>query len=233
MSMPTFYLYEGFDTDSLITLSGKEAWHALGVRRLDVGDTIRLIDGKGNVTQAAVENLQGRNTAYLRVGAVTHIPPQIPNIILATAIAKGDRQSTLLDMATQLGISGWQPLQCHRSVSKPGKNSYQRWQRICLEACKQCGSAWLPELLPAAKPEDVAQAALNDGREVLLAHPDGQAIPASSNLDKLLMVGPEGGFTDDEVKRMVAAGARKVTLGQHILRIETAAVSLLARLRLG
>mgnify|MGYP001813985072 CR=1 FL=1 len=233
MSMPTFYLDEGFDADSLITLSGKEAWHALGVRRLDVGDTIRLIDGKGNVTQAAVENLQGRNTAYLRVGAVTHIPPQIPNIFLATAIAKGDRQSTLLDMATQLGISGWQPLLCHRSVSKPGKNSYQRWQRICLEACKQSGSAWLPELLPAAKPEDVAQAALAEGREVLLAQPDGEVIATCCDLDMLVMVCPEVGFTDYEIKRVVAAGAKKVSLGQHILRIETAAVSLLARLRLG
>ena len=233
MSMPTFYLDEGFDRDSLITLAGKEAWHALGVRRLDVGHSIRLVDGKGNIARATVENLEGRNTASLRVGKVTHIAPQMPNIILATAIAKGDRQSTLLDMATQLGINGWQPLLCHRSVSKPGKNSYQRWHRICLEACKQSGSAWLPELLPAAKPEDVAQGAFADGREVLMAHPDGEAIQCSCQSDMLLMVGPEGGFTDDEVKRMVAAGAKKVSLGQHILRIETAAVSLLARLRLG
>ncbi len=232
MSMPTFYLAEGFSEDSLITLSGKEAWHALGVRRLDVGDPIRLIDGKGNLTLARVENLEGKNKASLSVGTVSHIPPQVPNIILATAIAKGDRQSTLLDMATQLGISAWQPLQCHRNVSKIGKNSYERWQRICLEACKQSGSAWLPELLPVAKPEDVAGAACAEGREVLLAHPDGEAIHTTINTDKLLMVGPEGGFTDDEVKRIVATGARKVSLGQHILRIETAAVSLLARLRL-
>ena len=59
-------------------------------------------------------------------------------------------------MATQLGISAWQPLQFHRSVSKVGKNSYERWQRICLEACKQSGAAWLPELLPLEKPEEVA-----------------------------------------------------------------------------
>ena len=237
MSMPTFYLDEGFNENSLITLSGKEAWHALGVRRLDVGDSIRLIDGKGNIALANVENLEGKNRASLSVGTVSHIPPQVPNLILATAIAKGDRQSTLLDMATQLGISAWQPLLCHRSVSKPGKNSYDRWQRICLEACKQSGSARLPELLPAAKPEDVAKAACAEGREVLLAHPDGEAMNATSDLDKLLldkllMVGPEGGFSDDEEKRIVAAGARKISLGQNILRIETAAVSLVARFRL-
>ena len=232
MSMPTFYLDEGFDEGSQITLSGKEAWHALGVRRLNVGDPIRLIDGKGARALATVESLEGRNQACLRVAELTQIPPQQPNIVLATAIAKGDRQSTVLDMATQLGISAWQPLLCDRSVSKVGKNSYQRWQRICLEACKQSGSAWLPELLPAAKPEDVAREADAAGRQVLLAHPDGAAVDSSSAADKLLMIGPEGGFTDDEVKRIVSAGANKVSLGQQILRIETAAVSLLARFRL-
>jgi 16S rRNA (uracil1498-N3)-methyltransferase len=232
MSKPTFYLAEGFKEDSLITLSGKEAWHALGVRRLDVGDSIRLIDGRGNVAVARVESLQGRNQASLSVADVMHIHPQIPDIILATAIAKGDRQSTLLDMATQLGISAWQPLQCHRSVSKLGKNSYERWQRICLEACKQSGTAWLPELFPIDKPEEVAKTACAEGREVLLAHPDGEATQLAGDRDKLLMVGPEGGFTDEEVKRIVAAGARKISLGQNILRIETAAVSLVARLRL-
>ena len=232
MSMPTFYLDEGFHEGSLITLSGKEAWHALGVRRLDIGDPIRLIDGKGTHALAAVEIIEGRNQACLRVAELTIIPPLQPDIVLATAIAKGDRQTTILDMATQLGISAWQPLQCDRSVSKVGKNSYQRWQRICLEACKQSGSAWLPELLPAAKPEDVARQAHATGREVLLAHPDGVTVDCSSAADKLLLIGPEGGFTDDEVRQIVSAGAKKVSLGQQILRIETAAVSLLATLRL-
>jgi 16S rRNA (uracil1498-N3)-methyltransferase len=231
--MPTFFLKEGFKENSLITLSGKEAWHALGVRRLEIGDPIRLIDGKGNVTRAMVENLQGRHTASLRISEVNHVPPQKPNIMLATAIAKGDRQSTLLDMATQLGISAWQPLLCQRSVSKLGKNSAERWQRICLEACKQSGSLWLPQILPAAKPEDITREACAGGREVLLAHPDGEKINAVSSADKLLLVGPEGGFTDEEVQGIVAAGAKKVSLGQNILRIETAAISFLAKFRLG
>ena len=232
MSMPTFYLGEGFDEGSLITLSGKEAWHALGVRRLDVGDPIRLFDGKGAHALATVESLESRNQASLRVTELTQLPLQQPDIILASAIAKGHRQSTMLDMATQLGISAWQPLQCDRSVSRVGKNSYQRWQRICLEACKQSGSAWLPDLLPMVKPEEVASNACAEGREVLLAHPDGAALDVSSDTDKLLMIGPEGGFTEDEVRRIVAAGAKTFSLGHHILRIETAAVSLLARFRL-
>jgi len=231
--MPTFYLAEGFNENSLITLSGKEAWHALAVRRLNVGDPIRLIDGKGNVAWASVENQQARNIASIRVGDVSYFLPQVPSIILATAVAKGDRQTIMLDMATQLGISAWQPLLCQRSVSKVGKNSTDRWRRICLEACKQSGSAWLPELLPAAKPEDVAREACTRGREVLLAHPDGDELNTVSPVNKLLLVGPEGGFTDKEVNKIIAAGAKKINLGQNILRIETAAVSLLAQLRAG
>jgi len=233
MSIPTFYLEEGFKEDSRITLSGKEAWHALGVRRLDVGNPICLIDGRGRVAQATVEKIEGKHSASLKVGEVTYIPHQTPDIILATAIAKGDRQSALLDMATQLGISAWQPLLCQRSVSKAGKNSNERWQRICLEACKQSGSAWLPELLAPASPEEVTKIANEDGREILLAHPDGESIDTVSNTKKLLLVGPEGGFTDEEVKKMIDTGAKKVTLGQNILRIETAAVSFMARYRLG
>ena len=81
MSMPTFYMGEGFDEGSLITLSGKEAWHALGVRRLNVGDPIRLIDGKGAWALATVESLEGRNQACLRVAELTQIPPQQPDIV--------------------------------------------------------------------------------------------------------------------------------------------------------
>lgn len=232
MSMPTFFVEEGFAAGSLLTLAGKEAWHALGVRRLDVDDPIRLIDGKGNIALAQVAEMQGRSTAILKLGEITHVPPLHPDIMLATAIAKGDRQTTLLDMATQLGISAWQPLACERSVSKAGKNSYQRWSRICLEACKQSGSAWLPQLLTVDNPEQAARREISNGRDVLLAHPDGDTSYQAGCDRLMLMIGPEGGFTDTEVERLAAAGVRKVSLGQNILRIETAAVSLLARLRL-
>ncbi len=234
MSVPTFYLSEGFTENSSIVLSGKEAWHALGVKRLDAGDEIRLINGKGSLALATVEQLDGRHSARLKVGEVRHISPLVPDIILATAIAKGDRQSTMLDMVTQLGIRAWQPLLCQRSVSKVGKNSFERWQRICLEACKQSRAAWLPVLLAPAKPEEVTQAAISEGREVLLAHPEGEKLSMSSMSSSkgiTLLVGPEGGFTDQEVCRITTAGARQVSLGTNILRVETAAVSLLARFR--
>jgi 16S rRNA (uracil1498-N3)-methyltransferase len=130
MSTPTFFTESVPETGVEIALDGKEAWHALGVKRLQAGDCVRIMDGRGTVADALVDTINGRQSAMLRVERIEHLPRLQPDIVLATAIAKGDRQATLLDMASQLGISAWQPLDCHRSVSKPGKNSYHRWQKI-------------------------------------------------------------------------------------------------------
>jgi 16S rRNA (uracil1498-N3)-methyltransferase len=233
VSTPTFYTETELEPGNRVALEGKEAWHALGVKRLNPGDSVRLIDGQGTVAKARVDTVDGRQSALLEIILVEHFPRLQPDIILATAVAKGDHQATLLDMATQLGISAWQPLACQRSVSHVGKNSYQRWQKICLEACKQSGSAWLPGLLPALSPEAAAARAIEDGRQVLFAHPAGEQQRVAKSGKLILMIGPEGGFTDSEVSRLDQLGAVKQGLGRNILRIETAAVSMLAKYRLG
>ena len=237
MSLPTIYHPTGLETGARMNLSGKEAWHALGVRRMNEGDTIRVMDGQGSIALATVEQINGPRDATLIIGVTEHIPPLVPGIILAAAIAKGDRQSTLLDMATQLGISAYQPLDCERSVTKMGKHSKERWQRICLEACKQSGAAWLPDIFEPMAPAKIASASIEQGRTTFFSHPEGEAagresstVSAQANLT--VLIGPEGGFTKQEVTEMQSAGAIPISLGQHILRIETAAISLLARLRL-
>lgn len=233
MSLPTFYFAAGFSTGERVELSGREAWHALGVRRLTAGDVIRLIDGRGGVALATVEELPGPQLAWLRVGDCSQAQPLQPDIVLATALAKGDRQTTLLDMSCQLGISGYQPLDCSRSVTRMGKNTLVRWQKVCLEACKQSGNPWLPEILPTISPETAVIRAMSDTRQVFYAHPAGRPLADIAAARRLaLLVGPEGGFTDHEARTMQDAGAIPVTLGANILRIEAAAVSLLARFRL-
>jgi len=234
MSMPTFhYPALSVEPGQLIHLEGREAWHALGVRRLGVGDGLRVINGQGLVGLAVVDAVGGRNSAGLRVKAVERVPPLSPDIVLASAIAKGDRQATMLDMATQLGISAYQPLDCERGVGREGKHSAERWKRICLQACKQSGGAWLPEILPAASPADAVADAIAAGRQAIFAHPGGRALaslPLAAAV--VVLIGPEGGFSDAEWELMTRRGALAVDLGQQILRIETAATALLARLRI-
>jgi 16S rRNA (uracil1498-N3)-methyltransferase len=149
---------------------------------------------------------------------------------LACALPKGDRQATLLDMATQLGITDFTPLACEHSVVAPGPNSALRWQRICVEACKQSRRAYLPRLHAARTPAEVARK--HGALALLIAHPDGQAFAQAgarlTTAGAMLLIGPEGGFSPQEVAAVRAAGGEPVALGSAILRVETAATALLA-----
>ncbi|OGI44174.1 MAG: hypothetical protein A2V92_04650, partial [Candidatus Muproteobacteria bacterium RBG_16_65_31] len=177
-----------------------------------------------------------RREIALRVEERRTEPPPKPPIHLACALPKGDRQAVLLDMATQLGMAGFTPLLCERSVVKPVGGALGRWRRICLEACKQSRRLHLPEIREAATPAEAAARAAAEGARIWIAHPSGG--PASCNDAAhaapgiVLLIGPEGGFTEKEVAQALSHGARPVSLGPAILRIETAAVALLATVAL-
>ena len=139
-------------------------------------------------------------------------------------------------MATQLGMTQFTPLTCERSVVKPSAASQERWRRICLEACKQSRRLYLPAIDPPATPAELAARVAASGQALWLAHPSGGAIPALTlnNLAQTItiLIGPEGGFTEKEIAQFTAAGATTISLGQAILRIETAAVAVLAAINL-
>lgn len=216
-----------------LTLSPDESHHATAVRRLSVGASVTVFDGNGNVAQGLIERIAGRKgdvTVRLTTQATQAMPFPLH---LACAPAKGDRQAGLLDMATQLGMTAYTPLSCARGVVKTSDTSTARWQRICLEACKQSRRAYLPQLHAVATPAAFAQAAVARGETVLLAHPDGGSFTAiDARPQYTIMIGPEGGFTEEEIAQAGAAGAQTVRLGSGILRIETAAIAMLAALKL-
>jgi len=232
-----FYYPSLNETEPAVTLTGDEARHLSGARRLRPGERVTLFNGQGLLATAEILALHDRGrTADLRILDASRIPARQPGLHLACALPKGDRLATLLDMGTQLGMTSFTPLQCSHAVVKPSATSLERWQRICLEACKQSRRAWLPRINAAATPDDVVRAALVTGGQAWVAHPGGQPLDRvlpGKNHDQWFLVGPEGGFTDEEVDRAVAAGALWVGLGREILRIETAAVALLATARLG
>ncbi|MDP2705936.1 MAG: RsmE family RNA methyltransferase, partial [Burkholderiales bacterium] len=152
---------------------------------------------------------------------------------LACTLPKGDRQSVLLDMSTQLGITLFTPLECERSVVKAGGNSPARWRKICLEACKQSRRLYLPVIESPATVQDVTARAVARGSRVWIAHTVDHAVTVINAVnhtpgDVTILIGPEGGFTEEEVRQAVAHGAGALRLGNSILRIETAAVALIA-----
>jgi len=235
MAEPLFYSEHLADPGATLTLAGDEARHATASRRLQVGETLWLFDGRGSLVRATLLHITARGrTLDLRIEERRVEPPPKPAIHLACALPKGDRQGTLLDMATQLGMTEFTPLACERSVVRPGANSAERWWRICLEACKQSRRPYLPILHASATPLEMMAREADRANSVWIAHPSATAVAVSraveqnASADVTILVGPEGGFTEDEVARTIGAGARQIALGTAILRIETAAVALVA-----
>jgi len=232
---PMFYcpgLSPGAD---VTTVDGEEARHILAARRLAVGDAIWIFDGRGTVGRATIMATKDRTRElHLRVHEREFMPLACPHVELACAPPKGDRQAVLLDMATQLGITAFRPLLCERSVARPSPQAARRWQRICVEACKQSRRPHLPAIHTPVTPAQAA--ALADGDcTIWVADQEGTPLPAGPPplRQLLLMIGPEGGFTGAEITSIADSGGKLISLGIGVLRVETAAIALLAYLTLG
>jgi 16S rRNA (uracil1498-N3)-methyltransferase len=145
---------------------------------------------------------------------------------------KGPRQDTLVEKCTELGVAEVWPMLCDRSVVKPETGRLARWRRTAIEASKQSGRAWLPEIQPVQQFTDVL--ALFDRYEAtLIAHLNvsaGDAVSPPDCSTVLVLVGPEGGFCAEEYADALAHGAAHLDLGGTILRTETAAIAAVARL---
>jgi 16S rRNA (uracil1498-N3)-methyltransferase len=219
------------DPSGLITLDEPESRHAATARRQKTGDRVLLIDGQGRRAQVVIVSM-AHAAVEVRVEFVSRIHRQRPEIILACAIAKGDRQKVLLDMATQLGIDEYVPLHCERSVARPAAHHAGRWSRVCVEACKQSHNPFLPKISPVVSPESFAIRMRHDNVALFVADTGGHSMgPATQPVTVAICIGPEGGFSDIEKTQLVEGGARLVSLGRNILRIETAATAAVSSFR--
>ena len=164
------------------------------------------------------------------------VPAPRPAILLACALPKGDRQAVMWGMAVQLGIATFTPLRCEHSVNKPGPGARRRFQRIAIEHAKQSRQPYVPRLCEAASPVNVLEWAMGNGDTVLFADPAGgaaRAAMARAGDNRVVMVGPEGGWSAPERDALRTGGAQGIQLGPGVLRVETAAVVAVALARLG
>ena len=216
-----------------VTLGGTEAHHLLHVMRAKVGTAIIVFDGCGGEWPAEVAKL-GRTEVEFSLGKHQAVERELATeFILAVALPKGDRQRWLVEKAVELGITRIVPLTTTRSTSSAAE-APAKLARYVIEASKQCGRNRLLEIAkPQAWTELIEQ---GFGSNLLVAHPGGRTV-GEIRWDKqaatLLAVGPEGGLTDDEIQLAQQHQWQVVGLGQRILRIETAALALVARLTVG
>jgi len=233
---PYFFAPQLGDAPGELTLEGDEARHARSARRLSAGEAVAVFDGRGGVGLGRVALSERHGPLVLQIDHLSREPRPRP-LVLASALPKGDRLSVLLDMATQLGMTRFVPLICERSVVVPAERGRARWERVCMEACKQSRRAWLPAL---DAPRAVERAAdwLDGVPRWWAADPDGADVREAARDDSAkrdgvgLLVGPEGGFTAHELARLADCGVRPLSLGAAILRVEAAAVAGLAALSL-
>ena len=213
-------------TEDTARLEGDEARHLARVMRAKTGDTVELFDGQGTSWTATVQAIQ-RNHVSLRLDQKqSETISNKPIITLAVALPKGDRQKWLIEKITELGTDSLVPLTTTRSVAEPTAAAISRLQRGVIESCKQSGRN---RLLEITQPQSLHNLLTTSSASLrILACPDGT--PMQSILLKpidniLIVIGPEGGFTDEEIRTANASGFTQMSLCQNILRIETAAIA--------
>ncbi len=223
-----------------IDLSDGEAHHAISVMRIRVGEAVVLFDGRGHQAAATVVATSKRHVQCEAQSSVLWPGDNLRPLTIGVSLPKGDRARDLVERLTELGVSRLVPLQCQRSPWKNSDNAIEKLRRVVIEACKQCGRNQLMAIDAPQTFTDYGNQPPADGIARLLAHPGGvdllgdptaaatpplpDSLLAASGYD--VAVGPEGGFSDDEVDLALAAGWTAVGLGTRILRIETAAIAI-------
>lgn len=219
-----------------VVLQGAEAHHLCAVRRLRPGDQVCLFNGDGHEYPAQILSAD-RRSASLEVLEQRAGARELPfTLWVAAPVPKGDRAQFLVEKLTELGVATYVPLSTQRSIVQPREAKLEKLQRYVIEASKQCRRNVLMQVAALTNWESYCRQH-SPGHRKWLAHPGGAALaekiaPSPSTLDAsppmIAAVGPEGGFTAEEVALAQANGWELVDLGPRILRTETAALVLAA-----
>jgi len=192
-------------------------------RRLRIGRTVRLLNGKGLIALGQIESAE-KKTLRIKLSRFEQHDKPVRAITIAVAVPKGDRQKVMLDMLTQLGCAKIVPILYEYSVTKFSENMRQKWQRLLIEFCKQSQNPWLPEIANAI---DIEKFLERNAQNTVFADANGTELCNFIANDSLttVLVGPEGGFSRREHDLFTANKVQSVRLGPHILRTEAAAIA--------
>jgi 16S rRNA (uracil1498-N3)-methyltransferase len=228
MSLPRFVVERPVAPGESMELTGAEAKHAR-VRRLRSGDQVVVLDGSGWSALATID-LRRRAVAVRIVRVLPERAGESPlDLTLAVAVLKSDRFDWLIEKATELGVTRIRPFFSRYGLGHPSAARRRRWQQIALAATKQCGRTVPPEV--QAPTELVTVVEELRGLRLLLAehgeHPSlGERLPEHGDVQPIsVIIGPEGGFSPEELDSARAASCHLVSLGLRILRAETAAIT--------
>ncbi len=227
--MASLFFHDGILTAGTeLALHEDTAKHIVQVLRMQPGDIIGLTNGKGYHAEAVINKVQKKHCSVMLNEVHIHERNQV-SLHLAVAFTKNSaRNEWILEKVTELGVTTIIPLQTTRSERE--KFRYDRWHNILVAAIIQSQQYYLPELRELTPVDKLADEMNNIGQK-LVAHcmDGGQRQPISTAVQKdketLLLIGPEGDFTDEEVKALISKGFSGISMGTNRLRTETAAVT--------
>lgn len=221
---------------SVVEVTGDEAHHAVAVRRLQVGEQVALTDGAGTTATGAVAST-GKRVFSVDVATVVRSEPATPTLTVVQALPKGERGELAVEVLTEIGVATIVPWAAARSVAvwrgERATKSHARWAATAREAAKQARRAWFPTVAPLASTADVV-ALVADADLVVVLHEEGELalssleVPFSGEI--VVVVGPEGGLSPEELAAFADAGAQVVKLGDEVLRTSTAGLAACAAL---
>jgi 16S rRNA (uracil1498-N3)-methyltransferase len=240
--IPRIYFPRSPEPGESLELPADQLRYLRNVLRLKTGDALTLFDGRGFDYCAVITGLGGRK-AQVRVTAKNRIPEEPkPKITLAQALPKGTKLEWIIQKATELGASRILPFTSARSIPKIQENRREqkliRWRKIAAEAAEQCGRSEVPEIPGILSFESTLDRAAAGSLKVIFWEVESDRSireilggNAAGITDVFAVVGPEGGFAPAEIDRARAAGFVTASLGKRVLRVETAALAVLAILQ--
>jgi len=238
--MPRFYVPQAQIEKGLLKVEGSEVRHIRRVLRLKVGDRLVLFDGSAKEYEGIIVE-ESPSSVMMKVENILSPAKESPlEITLAQSLLKGEKMEYLIQKATELGIKKIIPFFSSRSVPLLDKSKrlrrYHRWEKISIEACKQCGRIAVPRVEPLQNYSEMLGMAPSEALRLILREKKGQGLKevldgSKGKTEIFFVVGPEGGMSDEEVGEAQKAGFIPITLGKRILRSETAGLCLLSVLQ--
>ncbi len=243
MTLPVF-VHEGLaelSSGDPVELAGDEGRHAVVVRRIRVGERLVLTDGAGTTATVTVTEI-ARSSLSATVDELVGSAPETPRVVVVQAIPKGERGELAVEMLTEVGVDVIVPWAASRSVAvwrgdKQAK-ALAKWRTTAREAAKQARRSWFPEVADLVTTARVVEL-LRDASVPVVLHEAASGpladLPVPGRGEIVIVVGPEGGISDEELEAFAAVGAEPVRMGTSVLRSSTAGVAataaLLARTR--
>ena len=229
--MPIFYTPDLTDTSKEIILSDTEFKHVKNTLRKKVGDSLQTTNGNGLLAECRIKNLSLREI-ILQVEQIVRKEKSRPHIALAFSLLK-QHNELIIEKCTELGVYEFFPFFAHRNVKTSlSANQFERLQKIAIAAIKQCDSAHLPVINKPLSFNELLKKLSCEYMPVLAWEEESRQnlhdVLHNTEKDICLIVGPEGGFEEKEVDFAREHLARIVSLGNHILRAETAAITIAA-----